>query len=101
MNDQVPAKTAARRQRQIEARQTPITEQNIDRFIGATLDALLEERLERGKGSLWLGRLYCHAPEVDGAAIVTAAAMEAQPGDVIPCKVVARRGVDVEVRVYS
>jgi len=94
MKGQVPAKTAARRQRQIEARQTPITAKSVDRFLGQTLDALLEEKFERGDSTLWLGRLYCHAPEVDGAAIVTGAGMGAQPGDVIPCTVVARRGVD-------
>jgi len=93
---QVPAKTAARRQREIETRQIPITEKSVDRFIGQSLDALLEERFEGGDGGepLWLGRLYCHAPEVDGAAVVTGAAMEARAGDVIPCTVVARRGVD-------
>jgi ribosomal protein S12 methylthiotransferase len=98
--DQVPAKIAARRQRQVEDRQIPITEKSVDRFIGQNLDVLLEERFEGGDGndSLWLGRLYCHAPEVDGAAIVTGAGA-AQPGDVIPCTVVARRGVDLEVRL--
>jgi len=98
---QVPAKIAARRQRQVEERQVPITEKSVDRFIGQNLDVLLEERFENGEGGepLWLGRLYCHAPEVDGAAVVTGAAT-AQAGDVIPCKVVARRGVvDLEVRL--
>ena len=101
MKGQVPAKIAARRQRQVEARQLPITEKSVDRFIGQNLDVLLEERLEGGEGEgepLWLGRLYCHAPEVDGAAIVTGGGMEAQAGEVVPCTVVARRGgVDVEV----
>jgi len=101
MKGQVPAKTAARRQQEVEERQIPITAKNIDRFIGQTLDVLLEERFESGEGApapLWLGRLYCHAPEVDGAAVVTGGGT-AQAGDVIPCTVVARRGVDVEVRL--
>ena len=99
---QVPAKIAARRQRQVENRQIPITEKSVARFIGQNLDVLLEERLESGEGAdpLWLGRLYCHAPEVDGAAIVTGSG-PAQAGDLVPCTVVARRGVDLEVRVYS
>jgi ribosomal protein S12 methylthiotransferase len=98
MKGQVPAKTAARRQRHVEERQIPITAKSVDRFIGQNLDVLLEERFEGGEGTpLWLGRLYCHAPEVDGAAVVTGAGMEAKAGDVIPCKVVARRGVDLEV----
>jgi ribosomal protein S12 methylthiotransferase len=100
MPNQVPAKIAARRQRQVENRQIPITEKSVDRFIGQNLDVLLEERFEGGEGAepLWLGRLYCHAPEVDGAAVVTGSG-PAQAGDVIPCTVVARRGVDLEVRV--
>jgi ribosomal protein S12 methylthiotransferase len=100
MKGQVPAKIAARRQREVEGRQIPITEKSMDRFIGQNLDVLLEERFEGGDGSdsLWLGRLYCHAPEVDGAAVVTGGGT-AQPGDVVPCTVVARRGVvDLEVR---
>jgi ribosomal protein S12 methylthiotransferase len=92
---QVPAKIAARRQRQVEGRQVPITEKSVDRFIGQNLDVLLEERFEGGNSGdgLWLGRLYCHAPEVDGAAIVTGAAMEAQAGSMIPCTVIARNGI--------
>jgi ribosomal protein S12 methylthiotransferase len=101
MKGQVAQKTAARRQRQVEARQIPITEKSVERFIGENLDVLLEERFEGGEGEpLWLGRLYCHAPEVDGAAIVTGAAMTAQAGDVIPCTVTARRGgFDLELHV--
>jgi ribosomal protein S12 methylthiotransferase len=99
MSAQVPAKIAARRQRQVEERQIPITEKSVDRFIGQNLDVLLEERFEGGEGEpLWLGRLYCHAPEVDGAAVVIGGGT-AQAGDVIPCTVVARRGVDLEVRL--
>jgi ribosomal protein S12 methylthiotransferase len=100
MKGQVPAKTAIRRQRQVEERQIPITEKSVDRFIGQNLDVLLEEQFEGGDGGepLWLGRLYCHAPEVDGAAVVTGGGTT-QAGDVIPCKVVARRGVDLEVRL--
>jgi len=101
MKNQVPAKTAIRRQRQVEERQIPITAKSVDRFIGENLDVLLEERFEGGDGGapLWLGRLYCHAPEVDGAAVVIDGGMEAQAGDVIPCTVAARKGVvDLEVR---
>jgi ribosomal protein S12 methylthiotransferase len=100
MEGQVPQKIAARRQREVENRQIPITEKSVDRFIGQNLDVLLEERFEGESEPLWLGRLYCHAPEVDGAAVVIGADKEAKAGDVIPCTVTARRGVvDVEVRV--
>ena len=102
MKKQVPQKIAAQRQQEVEYRQVPITEQNIDRFIGQTLDVLLEEQFPSGAEDaageiVWLGRLYCHAPEVDGAAVVTGGGTELKAGAVLPCKVVARRGFNLEV----
>jgi ribosomal protein S12 methylthiotransferase len=108
MKGQVPKKTAAARKRQIEERQISITEKNMDRFAGENLDVLLEERFEGGDGGkdLWLGRLYCHAPEVDGSAVVVCegggggiAATGIAAGEMLPCGVVARRGIDLEVRL--
>jgi len=100
MKGQVPKKTAARRMREVEERQIPITEQSMDRFIGQTLDILLEERISGDNGdSLWLGRLYCHAPEVDGVAVVTDGKMGAKAGDLIPCAVITRREFNLEVRL--
>jgi ribosomal protein S12 methylthiotransferase len=95
MKPQVSKKTAARRKREIEERQVRITEKSMDRFVGQNLDVLLEERFE----DIWLGRLYCHAPEVDGAAVITGITPETRPkaGDVLPCRVIARRGIDLEV----
>jgi ribosomal protein S12 methylthiotransferase len=102
MKAQVPKKTAARRQREVQERQTRITEKKMDRFIGQKLDALVEEHFsgtETAGGGIWLGRLYCHAPEVDGAAVITGIAPGTQPkaGDFLPCRVIARRGLDLEV----
>jgi len=99
MNRQVPPKIAARRQRKVEERQVPITVQSVDRFIGQTLDVLLEERLNGDNGgSLWLGRLYCHAPEVDGA-VIAAGGEDARAGDVVPCTVTARSEFNLEARL--
>jgi len=92
MKGQVPPKIAARRQRQVEESQVPITVQSIDRFIGQTMEVLLEERIPT------IGRLYCHAPEVDGAAIV-ASADTARIGDILPCTVTARREFNLEVHL--
>jgi ribosomal protein S12 methylthiotransferase len=99
MKAQVPKKTAARRKREIEERQLQITEKSMDRFVGQNLDALFEERFSGAEEDIWLGRLYCHAPEVDGAAVITGIAPVAEPkaGDVLPCRVIARRGLDLEV----
>jgi ribosomal protein S12 methylthiotransferase len=103
MPGRVSKKIAAQRQRKIEERQIPITEQNMDRFTGQHLDVLLEEQFPETDCSgdiLWLGRLYCHAPEVDGAAVITGlnSGAAAKAGDIVPCTVIARRGFDLEVR---
>ncbi|MDR2924328.1 MAG: 30S ribosomal protein S12 methylthiotransferase RimO [Treponema sp.] len=102
MKAQIPKKTAAKRQRTIQERQIQITEKNMERFVGQNLDVLLEEKFsgnETEGADIWLGRLYCHAPEVDGAAVITGIASETEPkaGDVLPCRVTARRGLDLEV----
>jgi ribosomal protein S12 methylthiotransferase len=105
MPGQVPKKTAARRNTLIEERQVQITEKNMDRFTGLTLDALIEEpfkaekQLKRKKAPapeepLWLGRLYCQAPEVDGVTLITGA-KSIKPGDLVPCKITSRRGFDL------
>ena len=84
-----------------------ITEANMDRFVNQSLDVLLEERFDGDSDNaehedLWLGRLYCHAPEVDGAAVIAGAMPGTEKaGDVLPCKVIARRGFDLEVRLIS
>ena len=103
MKGRVPAKTAAARKRLIEERQVPITEKNMERFTGLTQDVLVEERIDSAAEdgeNLWLGRLYCHAPDIDGAAVITTGAAggkNPQTGSLVPCKVTARRGFDLEV----
>jgi ribosomal protein S12 methylthiotransferase len=107
MHGRVAKKTAAQRKRIVEERQTAITEKNMERFTGQTLDVLIEEQFasagtdaETGAGgeTLCLGRVYCQAPEVDGAAVITSTAI-LRPGTLVPGKIIARRGFDLEVRV--
>jgi ribosomal protein S12 methylthiotransferase len=104
---QVSHKTANLRKRIIEERQIPITENNMNRFTSKTLDVLIEEKFVSGAEgncgeAIMLGRLYCHAPEVDGSAVFVGARggaeLGAQLGSLLPCKVIARRGFDLEVR---
>jgi ribosomal protein S12 methylthiotransferase len=100
MKGRVPARIARERKALIEERQIPITGERMDRFVGRELEALVEEALPDpeagpGEGTLYLGRLFCHAPEVDGAAVITAAALE--PGDLVRGRVFARAGFDLEV----
>jgi len=113
MKGRVPAKIAAKRKQTIEERQISITEKNMKRFTGLTLDVLVEELFSASAAdpdetnlfneeNIWLGRLYCQAPEVDGAAVIVSTEKstdDLQLGTLIKCKVAARRGFDLEVQV--
>jgi len=102
MKGQVPKKTAAARKQIVEERQIPITEKNMERFTGQTLEVLVEEQIDSpaAEENFWLGRLYCQAPDIDGAAVITGAAeINPQLGNIIPCKIIARRGFDLEARL--
>jgi ribosomal protein S12 methylthiotransferase len=105
---QVLYKTVLHRKRIIEERQIAITEKNMNRFTGQALDALIEEKFASGAAGnrdepIMLGRLYCHAPEVDGSAVIIGASVGAELGallgSLLSCKVIARRGIDLEVEI--
>ncbi|MDR0589297.1 MAG: 30S ribosomal protein S12 methylthiotransferase RimO [Spirochaetaceae bacterium] len=98
----VPEKRAAARKALIEEQQVPITQERMDRFIGRDVAVLVEERFTSpaaavpGEGNLYLGRLAAQAPEVDGAAVITSEG-DLVPGTLIPGRVFARAGFDLEV----
>jgi ribosomal protein S12 methylthiotransferase len=97
MKNRVPKKIADARKRLVEERQIPITEKNMDRFTGKTYEALVEEKIE-GEEGLYLGRLCCQAPEVDGAAVIHSdEGRPLEPGTFVKCKVFARTGFDLQV----
>jgi ribosomal protein S12 methylthiotransferase len=97
MKNRVPKKTAGERKRLVEERQIPITEKNMDRFTGGNYDVLVEEKIE-GEAGLYLGRLYCQAPEVDGAAVIRCGdGPPPEPGTFIRGRVFARTGFDLQV----
>lgn len=103
MKKRVAAKTAEARKQTIEERQISITEKNLKRFIGQTLNVLIEEKIDAPENGedIWLGRLYCQAPDIDGAAVVVGANDGGlQLGSFAKCKVIARRGFDLEVHHY-
>ena len=100
MKKQVPEKTAETRKQMIEERQIQITEKNMDRFTDQTFDVLVEEQID----NFYLGRLYCQAPDIDGAAVIVSGGETEnalQLGTLVPCKITARRGFDLEVRVLD
>ncbi|MDR0554194.1 MAG: 30S ribosomal protein S12 methylthiotransferase RimO [Treponema sp.] len=96
MKRRVPRKLAAERKGILEERQIPITEERLDRFIGRELDVLVEERFHGAEG-LYLGRLFCQAPEIDGAAVIRSES-SLSLGEFARCKVFARAGFDLEVK---
>ena len=118
MKGRVPKKTAAQRKQMLEQLQIPITEKQMDRFIGRTFDVLVEEKFaspgetlseetfqtepdasagnDDGEKTLYLGRLPCQAPEVDGAAVISSFRL-LETGSIVRCRVFARAGFDLEV----
>ena len=104
MKKRVSTKTAAARKKIIEENQIPITEKNMNRFVNQTLEVLVEEKIENNNDNthdenLWLGRLYCQAPDIDGSTVIVCEnKKDLQLGSIVKCKVTARRGFDLEVR---
>ena len=99
----VDKKTAVKRKQLIEEHQISITEKQMERFIGRVLDVLVEEKYEpltndSSETALYLGRLPCHAPEVDGAAVIFSC-RPLQLGSMVSCRVTARTGFDLKVQV--
>jgi ribosomal protein S12 methylthiotransferase len=102
MKARVPKKIAAQRKLILEEQQIPITEKRMERFIGREMDVLVEEAVSdpydsAGEG-IYLGRLFCQAPEVDGAAVISAET-PLTLGSLVRGKVFSRAGFDLEVAV--
>jgi ribosomal protein S12 methylthiotransferase len=100
LKGRVAKKTAAQRKRIVEEGQTSISEKQMGRFVGRSLNVLVEEKFEpqdhsAGETDLYLGRLPCQAPEVDGSTLVFTS-NPLMPGKIIPCKIVAQAGIDLE-----
>jgi ribosomal protein S12 methylthiotransferase len=96
LKGRVPRRLAEVRKRLVEEKQIPITQERMDRFIGSTEYVLVEEQIH-GEEGLYLGRLPCQAPEVDGAAVISADD-PLEPGTFVRGVVFARAGLDLEVR---
>jgi ribosomal protein S12 methylthiotransferase len=94
LNGRPSRKTSRERRRILEVRQTPITGARMDRFTGRNVTALVEGRLDAG---LYAGRLFCHAPEVDGAAVIESSA-PLPAGCFVPCAVTGRSGFDLRLK---
>jgi ribosomal protein S12 methylthiotransferase len=98
MKGRVAKKLALERKRIVMERQIPITERRMDRFIGRELTVLVEEALEGGGETLYLGRSYAQAPEVDGAVVISSG-KTLQTGSFVRGRIHGRAGFDLEIRV--
>jgi ribosomal protein S12 methylthiotransferase len=67
LSNHVPVKVAQERYDQLMSCQLDISAQNYQKYIGQTLEVLVEEAIENG---LFAGRALFQAPEVDGMAYI-------------------------------
>jgi ribosomal protein S12 methylthiotransferase len=114
MKGRVAAKTAQARKKAVEEAQERITSRRLARFLGATLDVLVEERVappaspeggqaadpgspagqeDEGAEELSLGRAWLQAPEVDGLVVLRGGF---EPGSMVKARVLAVNGVDLD-----
>ncbi len=85
-------KQAAIWQKELEAKQSEITAKRLERFVGHSYRALVEERIQ-GE-DLAIARIYSQAPDVDGLTVIMGEDLE--PGQVVDVGIRAVRGVDLE-----
>ena len=81
-----------RRKEKVNSLQQSISEKRMERFVGVEMDIFIEERVE--KESLYLGRGYLQAPDVDGLTVVKGENLE--PGSFVRCRITRRNGIDLE-----
>ena len=118
MKPRVPAKVAQARADALVQLQTEITNERLGRFVGKTVNVLVEEIINAGEGGtdnedfdpsegLAIGRGWFQAPEVDGSIVIrydldSASEKNAvQPGNVIKVQILAGTGVDLDARFVS
>jgi ribosomal protein S12 methylthiotransferase len=94
--DFLKTKAAARRRRMaLEKKQQTITEARLDRWVGRTLEMLVEESVVGS--NLYLARAFLQAPEVDGLVVLHALGdAPLSAGAVVRARVTGRNGIDLE-----
>lgn len=85
-------KTASKWQKELEEKQSAITSERLERFVGREYRAIVEETIE-GE-DLAIGRIYSQAPDVDGLTVIMGRSLKS--GDVVNVGIRKVRGVDLE-----
>jgi ribosomal protein S12 methylthiotransferase len=99
LKPRIPQDLAQARKELIETRQVPITEKRLDRFLGRTLEALVEEAVQSPpeQSYVYLARLMCQAPEVDGLTCIRSDT-PLVPGTFVKGRIFARQGFDLHLQ---
>ncbi len=85
-------KQAAVWQNELEEKQTQITQKRLERFVGRTYRAIVEEPV--AGEDLAIARIYSQAPDVDGLTVIMAE--DLHEGDIVTVGIRAVRGFDLE-----
>ena len=98
LSGHLPEAVKAERRDRIMAAQQPIAFGFNAGLVGRELDVLIDAPAPDSK-SLWVGRTYADAPDVDGLTYVQGKGLE--PGDIVTCEIVGTEGYDTIARAGS
>jgi ribosomal protein S12 methylthiotransferase len=89
----VSARLAQARMDELMAMQRDISAEKLARYLGQTLEVLIEERQEDG---FWVGRTMYQAPEVDGVTFVRPSPQQSlKVGDAVKARIVESMDYDL------
>ncbi|QDV77920.1 Ribosomal protein S12 methylthiotransferase RimO [Planctomycetes bacterium K2D] len=88
----LPEEIKEQRRDELMAIQQRLAFEWADAQIGKQMDVLIDNPVP-GERAAWIGRTAADAPDVDCVAYVTGEGL--QPGDIVPCEVVARNDYDL------
>jgi ribosomal protein S12 methylthiotransferase len=90
--DHVPSEVAHQRREQLLVAQQEIAFEWNRSQVGKRLEVVIDRCIPEEKNA-FVGRSYADAPEVDGVVYISGEGL--QPGQIVPCEVVASRGYDL------
>lgn len=68
-------------------------------LVGRTLDVLIDSSAEEQGRTVWIGRTYADAPDIDGVTLVRG--RDLQIGDIVSCEIVDAQGHDTAARATT
>jgi ribosomal protein S12 methylthiotransferase len=95
----LPDEVKNERRDRVMAAQQPIAFAFNESLIGRTVDVLIDAPAPEAGKSVWLGRSFADAPDVDGVTFVRSAHVE--PGDLVSCEIVGAEGYDTIARAEA